>query len=309
MDVGAEESLPLVSIVTPCYNMARYVEQTVRSVLDQDYPHIEYIVMDGGSTDGTLEILKKYEGRARIYSEPDQGAADAVNRGFERSRGSLLAFLNADDYYLPGAVATAARSLVAHPEVAGVYGEGLWVDQQGRTIGEYPTAPFDAALLNEECFICQPAAFFRRSAFQQAGGLDTSLQFAFDYDLWIRLARRHSMLKLDARLAASRMHRENKTLGARRRVFTETIAILRKHYGYVPFRWVHAYASYLADRRDQFFEPLRPTFFKYAISLPLGLYYNRSHPVKFFAEWKSVMSRKGLARRLDETWPWGHRLQ
>ena len=122
MGVTGEGVFPLVSIVTPCYNMARYVEETVQSVLDQDYPNIEYIIQDAGSTDGTVEILKKYEEKARVYSEPDNGTADAVNRGFQRSRGSVLAFLNADDYYFPGAVSRAVRTLVAHPEVAMVYG-------------------------------------------------------------------------------------------------------------------------------------------------------------------------------------------
>ena len=110
------------------------------------------------------------------------------------------------------------------------------------------------------------------------------------------------MMKLEKQMAASRMHRENKTLGSRRGVFRETVKILRRHYGYIPFRWVHAYCSYQADRRDQFFEPLRPTFFKYVISLPMGLYCNRGHMGRFVSEWMSVMTREGLARRLDESW-------
>ncbi|MCW5982531.1 MAG: glycosyltransferase [Bryobacteraceae bacterium] len=278
--------------------MAQYVEQTIQSVLRQDYPRIEYIVVDGGSTDGTLEILQRYEDRLRLVSGRDSGAADAVNKGFRLSRGEIFAYLNADDYYLPGAVSCAVDALSAHPDVAVAYGDAEWVDDLGQTLGAYPTQAFDASELARHCFISQPAAFLRRWAFERAGMMDVRLHYTYDYDLWIRIARRHALRKLDAKLAASRMHRRGKSLGARRAVFEETLRLLRHHYQYAPFGWVHSYCAYRLDGRDQFFEPLRPSFFKYAVSLPAGLCLNPDHPFRYAREWSAAMSLAGLRRRL-----------
>lgn len=287
---------PLVSIVTPVYNLADFIEETVLSVLNQDYPRIEYIVMDGGSTDGTLEILAKYRGRIRVISEPDRGTADAINRGFRISSGEIFAFLNGDDTYLPGAVRTAVECLMAHPEAGGVYGEANWITEDGRIIERYPTRPFDAALLARECFICQPACFLRREIFRKAGLLDPDLECAFDYDLWIRVSRLAPLEKTDAVLANSRMRRASKTLGQRRRVFREALGVLKRHYGYVPFEWVYAYTAFLIDRRDQFFEPLRPSVTKLLASLLLGIGWNRWKALHFVAEWLHWLTPGAAAR-------------
>jgi glycosyltransferase involved in cell wall biosynthesis len=292
------ESQPLVSIVTPSLNLARDVEQTVRSVLEQDYPRIEYVLMDGGSTDGTLDVLRRFEDRLELVSEADEGPADAVNKGMRRTNGSVIAFLNADDYYLPGAVTAAVAALEQKPGVAAVYGDGVWVDEGGAEIRPYPVAEFDGERLREQCFICQPAAFLRREAWEAIGGLDASLQYTFDYDLWIRLARRHSMVRIPGRLAASRMHAENISIGSRAKVFEETIGLLKRHYGYVPFDWIHSYVSFLEDGRDLFSEPLRPGFKKYLRSLPVGLRHNSEHPLRYLNEWRKVMSLGGLRRRV-----------
>lgn len=295
---------PLVSIVTPSYNMAAYLSQTIDSVLAQDYPRIEYLVMDGGSTDGTLAILDRYQDRLRYVSGPDRGAADAINRGFARSRGEILAWLNADDTYLPGAVSAVVRALEANSDAAVVYGEGSWIDTHGATLGRYPTRPFEPALLAAECFICQPACFLRRSAWEAAGGLDTTLQVTFDYDLWIRIAASgRPFVHLPHSLAASRMHSDNKTLGSRGAGFRESFRTLQRHYGYIPFNWIHGYAAYLIDRRDQFFEPLRPSIFKYCLSLPLGIRYNWKQKWRYLKEWCSVMTREGSLRWLRESSP------
>ena len=277
--------------------MGRFLEETIQSVLTQDYPNVEYIVMDAGSTDGTLAILEKYKGRLEFHSGPDRGTADAINKGFARSHGSVFAYLNADDIYLAGAISTAVLGLASEPDAGVVYGDANWVDEQGRLLAPYPVRPYDAALLSQECFIAQPAAFVRREAFELAGRMDPDLQFAYDYDLWIRIARLYPLRKIDGILATSRMHQENKTVGQRRKVLRETLGVLQSHYGYVPFPQVHAYASYLVDRRDQFFEPLRPSVFKYALSLLVGLRYNASRPFRFMREWARVMSLGALARR------------
>ena len=293
---------PLVSIVTPSYNSAAYLKETIESVLSQDYPRIEYIVVDGGSTDGTIEILERYKERLRYVSGPDSGAAEAINRGFEVSHGSIFAWLSADDTYLPGAVSTAVRYLTSDPNLAAVYGEAYWVSGQGAVLGRYPTQPFDPELLGRECYICQPASFLRRAAFQEVGMLDAALESAFDYDLWIRMSKRYRFSELQERLATSRMHGCSKTLGRRAQVFRETFRILKRHYAYVPFQWVYGYCCYLLDKRDQFYEPLRPSIFKYFLSPPLGCCYNWDQIGRYWREWRSVMSLAGLIRRWNESW-------
>lgn len=276
--------LPLVTVVTPCLNAARYLEEAIQSVLSQDYPRIEYIVMDGGSTDGSLEILRKYEGKLVWYSGPDRGQSDAINRGFLRSCGTIFAFLCADDAYLPGAVTTAVRYMLAHPEYAGVYGEGWLVDESGKIVRAYPTRPFDPELLQKECFICQPASFLRREVFAEVGMLDPELHYGLDYDLWIRMARKYKLLRLREFLAVSRMHPGAKTLRHRAAVYRGNIRVLRKHFSYVPFRHIYGYACSLLDSRDGFFEPVPPSLTKYLLSLVIGSRVNSRHLRRFWSE-------------------------
>ncbi|MCS7316162.1 MAG: glycosyltransferase family 2 protein [Bryobacterales bacterium] len=287
---------PLVSVVTAVYNLADFIEETVLSVLGQDYPRIEYIVMDGGSTDGTLEILAKYRDRVRIISGRDRGTADAINRAFRLSTGEIFAFLNGDDTYLPGAVRTAVECLLAHPEAGGVYGEANWITEDGCVIERYPTHPYDPALLAHECYICQPACFLRREVFLKAGLLDPDLECVFDYDLWIRVSRIAPLVKTDAVLANSRMRRSGKTLGQRRRVFAEALRVLKRHYGYVPFEWIYSYTAFRIDRRDQFFEPLRPSVTKLLASLALGVKWNGWRAPQFLLEWIRWLTPGAAAR-------------
>ena len=292
------EEPPLVSIVTPCLNARRFIERTIESVLTQDYPRIEYIVMDGGSTDGTLEILERHRERLDYFSAPDKGPTDAVNRGFARSTGPIFAWINADDEYLPGAITAAVHYLTAHPEADVVYGEGIWSDENGNEIGRYPTvSPYRAEMFEQECGICQPAVFMRREAFAEAGQLDPRRNSCFDYDLWIRMARKHHFLAVPEVMAASRMHRENDTLANRKRVFQHNISLLREAYGYVPVNWVYGYLSFLRDGREQYFEPLRHSPAVYLASLAVGSVYNYRHPVRFWKEWASRL-RPGNLRRV-----------
>jgi glycosyltransferase involved in cell wall biosynthesis len=289
------DDTPLVSIVTPCYNSVQFIERTIQSVLSQDYPRFEHIVMDGGSTDGTVAILERYRDRLSFVSAPDDGAPDAINRGLARANGSIFAWLNADDIYMPGAVSAAVAGLAATPEAAAVYGEGVWIDEHDRPLGSYPTAaPYDADRFARECFLCQPSVFLRREAFHAAGKLDASLQWAFDYEFWIRLSRVGPFAPLPVCLAGSRMHRANKTLGSRRKVFQENIGILRRHYEYVPVNWIYGYLSFLRDGRDQFFEPLRHSVLVYLASLPVGAYYN---PRRLWRYWREWLSRLRPAHR------------
>lgn len=233
------------------------------------------------------------------FSERDNGAADAVNKGFSRSKGSVFAYLHGDDTYMPGAVSAAVRALVEDSSVDGVYGEANWVRADGSVIGRYPTRPFEPHLLMSECLICQPASFLRREAFAGAGMLDSELKYSFDYDFWIRISKTHRLRKISELLATSRMHDRNKTIGERRKVLRETIAVLKRNYGYAPFSHVLAYTGHLADGQDQFSQPFRPSLTKYLMSLPLGWRFNWRHPLRYTHEWASAISFGAVLRRLS----------
>lgn len=221
-------SRPLVSIVTPSYNQARYLEATLRSVLDQDYPHIEYIVVDGGSTDGSVGILEKYASRLAWWvSEKDQGQTDAVNKGFARARGEILAWINSDDTYEPGAVAAAVSFLRDRPEVGLVYGDAYYIDEDGRVIGRFPAAQTDYHRLRRGyVHVPQQAAFFRADLWRQVGPLDPSFYFAMDYDLWVRIAARTPLQYLPGQTWANfRLHGDSKTLASGDRCWPEMLKV------------------------------------------------------------------------------------
>jgi len=297
------EEYPIVSVVTPSLNMARFLEETIQSVLTQDYPHIEYTVMDGGSTDGSLEILRKYEGKLRYRYGRDGGQASEINHGFSESSGRIFAFLNADDVYLPGAVATAVRHFVANRSVGAVYGEAYYIGEDGIVIDRYPTESFDFERLSRNCFICQPALFMARDAFCAVRGMNASLHYALDYDLWIRAARSYRFLNVDDYLAASRMHAATKTWSSRRRVYAEIIRVAKAHFSYVPFDWAFGYASYLLNRNTEFFDRAPATPATYLLSLALGLYYNRWQMRRYGREWAKQLGVGGeFTGRWDDGW-------
>jgi glycosyltransferase involved in cell wall biosynthesis len=183
-------SLPLVSIVTPSYNQAQFLEQTILSVLGQDYPAIEYIIVDGGSSDGSLEIIQRYaDSLAWWVSEPDSGQAEAINKGLQRSRGEIVAWLNSDDLYLPGSISQVVDVFVKDSSLGMVYGDAITIDAGGRPLGRFSFGDWSLPDLIGFRIICQPAVFMRRSVLEKAGYLDRSLHFMLDHQLWIRMAR------------------------------------------------------------------------------------------------------------------------
>lgn len=234
-------------MVTPSYNQGQFIRETIESVLSQDYPRLEYLVMDGGSTDGTVDILQEYSRRLAWVSRPDGGQAAAVNEGWRRGTGDILAWLNSDDVYLPGAVRTAVAHLVDHPEVDVVYGEARHIDEWGRALARYPTEPFVWRRLTDSCFISQPTAFMRRSALARVGFLDEGLHYCMDYDLWIRLGRHARFACRPEYLALSRLHPATKTLGQRRDFYAEVLRMMYGHFGWVAPTWLYAYAKEVAQ--------------------------------------------------------------
>ncbi|HOV07282.1 MAG TPA: glycosyltransferase family 2 protein [Anaerolineaceae bacterium] len=223
-------SLPLVSIVTPSFNQAKFLEETIRSVLDQDYPRIEYILIDGGSTDGSVEIIRKYAHRLAYWvSEKDRGQTDALNKGFAAANGSILAWINSDDTYQPGAIRSAVDYLISHPRVGLVYGDLNFINERGEIVGKFPAAQTDLARLRRGyVHIPQPAAFFRTDLWKKVGPLDPSFYFAMDYDLWVRLAGLSDLQYLPGQVWANfRLHSSGKTMAADERCWPE---MLRVHY-------------------------------------------------------------------------------
>ena len=222
-------SLPLVSIVTPSFNQARFLETTIRSVLDQDYPNLEYIIVDGGSTDGSREIIERYNDRLAWWvSERDQGQTDAINKGFARARGEILAWLNSDDTYQPQAISEAVANLQAHPLVGMVYGDANLIDETGQVIGRFPARQTDYRRLRRGyVHIPQQASFFQSSLWRQVGPLDPTFYFAMDYDLWVRIAHLAPLEYLPRLWANFRLHETGKSVVADDRCWPE---MLRVHW-------------------------------------------------------------------------------
>lgn len=199
--------MPLVSIVTPSFNQASYLEQTIQSVLDQDYADIEYLVIDGGSTDGSVDIIKKYASRLAYWvSEKDAGQADAINKGMARAKGEIVAWLNSDDYYLPGTVAAAVKAFDENPDVVLVYADMLAVDEHGKTFNTLCYRQLTLEDLLSFQIIGQPAVFMRRDAFERVGGLDLDYHLLLDHHLWLRIACLGKILHVPQIWAAARYH-------------------------------------------------------------------------------------------------------
>lgn len=243
---------PLVSVITPSYNQGEFIRETIDSVLEQDYSNIEYIVMDGGSTDETVDILKEYGEKIVWCSEKDEGQADAVNKGLKIARGKIIGWLNSDDTYCDGAIERVVSFFNTHPKVDMVYGEGYYIDKEGNVTDRYLTERYDKKRLAETCIICQPSAFFRREFVETVGGLDKNLQLCMDYDLWMKMAQQGRIAYIPFYLANSRMYEENKTMSRRNEVYREVCRTVKKYYGYVPHTWIIGYAHHLCDGRKKF---------------------------------------------------------
>jgi len=200
-------AFPTVSIVTPSYNQAEFLESTIRSVFGQDYPAIEYIVVDGGSTDGSQAIIQQYSSRLAWWvTEPDRGQADAIRKGFNKTSGEILAWLNSDDLYLPGAVRQAVAALQAEPAVGLVYGDAITIDGDGKPLKRLAFPNWQAQDLIGFRIICQPAVFMRRGVYENSGGIDLDYHFMLDHHLWVRMASRAPIKHIPETWAAARYH-------------------------------------------------------------------------------------------------------
>lgn len=253
------QALPLVSVVMPSLNQARFIDTAIDSVLGQDYPNIELIVADGGSDDGTVDLLRKRKAadvRLRWFSGRDSGPAQAINAALVHVRGTFVGWLNSDDVYAPGAVLRAVGALQANPAWLMVYGHGQHVDGAGKPLNNYPSLPPSTPItqFSEGCFICQPTVFFRRSIWVLLGKLDESLKTAFDFDFWLRAFKAcpQRIGFVDAVQAYSRLHEECITVRMRRTVILEGMEVLARHLGSAPKEWLLTYVNeLLAIHPDQ----------------------------------------------------------
>ncbi len=220
---------PLVTIVTPSFNQDQYLEATILSVLNQSYPNIEYIIIDGGSADGSLSIIRKYTNKLAAWkSEKDCGQTDAINKGFALARGEILAWINSDDTYQPNAVAEAVQFLSGNTQVGMVYGDAYYIDADGHIIGKFPAAQTSLVKLRRGyVHIPQQASFFRKSIWDQVGPLDTDFYFAMDYDLWVRITSQAPIQYVPSVWANFRLHADAKTIAADEQCWPE---MLKVHY-------------------------------------------------------------------------------
>ena len=238
-------SQPKVSIVTPSFNQAPFLEATIQSVLSQDHPNLEYIIIDGGSTDGSVKIIKKYQDRLAYWvSEPDKGQTDAINKGFNRATGEILAWLNSDDTYEPGAVQKAEAALAENPQASMVYGDANFINAEGRVIGRFPAAQTDHRKLRQGyVHVPQQAAFFRAEYWRQVAPLDSSFFFAMDYDLWVRISALAPLVYVPDTWANFRMHGDAKSIAADDRCWPEMLKVHRRLGGSI---FSVIYIKYLA---------------------------------------------------------------
>ena len=244
----ARNAFPKISIVTPSFNQAAYLEETIRSVLDQDYPNLEYIIVDGGSTDGSVEIIRRYKHRLAWWvSERDHGQYEAINKGFAHATGDILAWINSDDKYLPWTFSVVADVMSHLPQVEWLTSRfHLFWDRAGRAVHCDALAGFSRALVLRGgtlptfgwpawVFIQQESTFWRRSLWERAGGrLDTAYSLAADYDLWMRFAREAEVYSAPVPLAGFRQHPAQKTARQMKQYLAEARASFRRHGGRPP---------------------------------------------------------------------------
>lgn len=208
---------PLVSIITPSFQQARFLEATLRSVLEQDYPRIEYLVVDGASTDGSVEIIQRYSDRLAWWiSEKDSGQSEAINKGFRRAHGEIVGWLNSDDIYLPGAISAAVKAFQSHPQVGLIYGDALAIDADGKPFNLMRARQYTLVDLISFSIICQPAAFIRSSVLEAVNFLNPAYQLLMDNLLWMGMAQKAPIVYIPQTWAGARYHDQakNRTRGA-----------------------------------------------------------------------------------------------
>jgi hypothetical protein len=228
-----QEDDPIVTIITPSYNQGHFIRATIESVLSQDYPHVEYIIMDGGSTDETSAVVKDYASRVTFISERDRGQSHAINKGFQMARGTILAWLNSDDLYLPGCIRAAVEGFRRNPAAGAVYGEGYLIDRVGARTGRFPwTEPFNLWKLTFlSDYILQQTVFFRKDVLEDVGYLDEDLHYTMDWDILIRIGKKYGLAYVPEYMGCLREYPEAKSFAGGMKRTREIREMLQRHTG------------------------------------------------------------------------------
>lgn len=242
---------PLVSIITVIYNGGKHLDQAIRSILGQSYKPLEYIVVDGGSTDGTIDIIKNYEDRIDYWvSEPDRGISDAMNKGIRLATGDLIAHLHADDYYSdPSVISSVCSEYLRHPDALWLTGGIRIVDGYGKILQDIPARKYSYRKLIRGNTILHPATFVARRAFEKAGYFSEEYQYAMDYDLWIRIGGMADPVTLDLQVACFRAHPESRSIIRSDMAYHESWMIRKKHFGGHPIKTFYHYLYYTLCKR------------------------------------------------------------
>lgn len=254
---------PLVTVVTPSYNQGRFIRATIESVLSQDYPNLEYIIMDGGSTDETAAVVNDYASRLTWISEKDRGQSHAINKGFRMAKGEIVSWLNSDDYILPGAVRHAVTALEKNPLAGAVYGEGYLIGEDGNITSRFPaTVPFNLwKLIYLSDYILQQTSYFRKSVLDEVGYVDENLHWGMDWDLYVRIGKRYPIEYIPEYMGCLREYAAAKSFSGGGRRFRELAAIMRRHGG---VRYPPGYVTYGLDTYGRIWtdwiERLTPSF-------------------------------------------------
>ncbi len=235
MGAAIQKRTPKISIVTPSYNQGRFLEKTIQSVLDQRYPDLEYIIIDGGSTDQSVRIIKKYAKYLKCWvSERDRGQSHAINKGFAQAGGDLLGWVNSDDYYIRGAFHHAAALFASHPQAGAVIGAGQYINESGNVISYKKPAEVSFRSLydwlNGFPFM-QPSCFFSRKAWQRCGPLDENIHIAMDLDLWFKIAKHYNFIASPELFSASLLHAEAKTSAFHYLTLVDSAMVILRHGG------------------------------------------------------------------------------
>jgi glycosyltransferase involved in cell wall biosynthesis len=230
------------SIIIPSYNQGRFIRRTIESVLSQQEVEKEIFVFDGGSTDETLEVLKSFGNRIQWVSERDRGQTDAINKGLRLASGDIHCYLNSDDVFYPGALRAVVVAFEKYPDFRIIYGDADHIDEEDRFIESYYNEEWNFEKLLDVCYICQPAVFWRKEITQEYGIFDDSLNYAMDYEYWLRIGSREPFFYLKGiKLSGSRMYADNKTLSRRGPVHREILQVARS-YTVAPYRWLRVFS-------------------------------------------------------------------
>jgi len=276
-----------LTVVTPSYNQGKFINETINSVLSQGIDELEYIIMDGGSTDNTVEVLESYGDKIIWESKRDKGQTDAVNQGIRKATGDIIGWLNSDDIYYPNTCKTILKIFEDNPQINVVYGNANHIDINGDFLEEYYTEDFNFERLKDICFICQPSLFFRKNVVKKYGYLNADLQFCMDYDYWIRLGKEEKFYRANELFAGSRLYEDNKTLGSRLKVHQEIARMFQKNLGKVPARWIYNLAHVICDEKG--LERESCSFKRELVreSKKAFMKYNKYIPLR---EWKTLLS-------------------